>query len=570
MIFRPCLVVPVYNPGPTLGRALDGLLACGHPLFVHDDGSDEATRLELEDAAAVHPDLRLSRWPENRGKGAAVVEGFRRAQAEGFTHALQVDADGQHDVGAIAAFLALGEARPEAVIAGVPVYDTSVPAARKYGRWFTHAWVWLETLSFDIGDSLCGFRLYPLEAMARILAHTALPARMDFDTAAIVRLHWAGVPVVNAPVRVVYPVDGVSHFHLIRDNLRLTRLHTLLVLGMLRRLPALAARRLRGNAPRDHQWTKIQERGTALGLRTAHLIFQLTGARGLRWLTEVLAAYFFLTGRAARQASGQYLDRLFRHAGPLPDLPTKPGIRARYRHIRTFALSYVDRFLAWMDASDAELVFPEEQAFQTLIHSGRGALFLSAHLGNLDMLRGLGASRGIPGLNAVIYSEHVIRFQELLGRINPGYTSNLIHVAEAGPETVLLLEERIARGESLFIVGDRPPASENGRTLDIPFLGREAAFPIGPLFLAHLLQCPVYLFFCVKKGGRYHIHMEPFADRVDLPRKRREAALRSWLGRYVQAVEARCRETPFQWFNFYDFWGEARSLPPPPPTAPTA
>jgi predicted LPLAT superfamily acyltransferase len=564
MTFRPCLVVPVYNPGPALGRTLDALLACGHPLFIHDDGSDEATRRQLEAAAAAQPGLRLSRWPVNRGKGAAVVEALRRARAEGFTHALQVDADGQHDAAAVAPFLALGEARPDAVIAGVPVYDASVPAARKFGRRFTHAWVWLETLSFDIGDSLCGFRLYPLEAMGRLLAHTPLPARMDFDTAAIVRLHWAGVPVVNAPVRVVYPEDGVSHFRMVRDNLRLTRMHTRLVLGMLLRLPVLLVRRFRREAPGDHQWTRIQERGTALGLRTAHLIFRLTGARGLRWLTEILAAYFFLTGRAARRASGQYLDRLFRHAGPLPDLPVKPGLRAQYRHIRTFALSYVDRFLAWMDASDAELVFPEERAFQELIRSGRGALFLSAHLGHLDMLRGLGAARGIPGLNAVIYSEHVIRFQELLGRINPNYNANLIHVAEAGPETALLLEERIARGESLFIVGDRPPASENGRTLDVPFLGRDAPFPIGPLFLAHLLQCPVYLFFCIKDGPRYRIHMEPFAERVDLPRKEREAALRVWLGRYAQAIEARCRETPFQWFNFYDFWGEAEPLPLPP------
>ena len=136
--------------------------------------------------------------------------------------------------------------------------------------------------------------------------------------------------------------------------------------------------------------------------------------------------------------------------------------------------------------------------------------------------------------------------------------------------TAMLLEERIARGESLFIVGDRPPASGNGRTLDIPFLGREAPFPIGPLFLAHLLKCPVYLFFCVQEGRGYRIHMEPFAERVDLPRKGREDALRAWLERYALAVEARCRETPFQWFNFYDFWGEARSLPPPPPTAPPA
>jgi predicted LPLAT superfamily acyltransferase len=562
MSFRPCLVVPVYNPGPALGRTLDALLAHGHPVFVQDDGSDETTRLLLEARAAVHPALRLARWSQNRGKGVAVVAAFRRAHADGCTHALQVDADGQHDPAAVATFLALGEARPEAVIAGVPTYDASVPPARKYGRRFTHAWVWLETLSFAIGDSLCGFRLYPLAPVMELLRHTSLPSRMDFDTAAIVRLHWLGVPILNAPVAVTYPADGVSHFHLLRDNLRLTRMHAGLVLGMLGRLPVLLRRRSQGPAAPGAAWTKIQERGTALGLRTALLIFRLSGRRGLRLVTEFIAAYFFLTGSAARRASRDYLQRLFDHAGPLPHLPRRPTLRDQYRHVRSFALSYVDRFLAWMGASDAQVDFPEEAAFLAQVESGRGALYLSGHLGNLDMLRGLGATRGIAGLNAVVYSEHVIRFEELLARINPGYASRLIHVAQAGPDTALLLEARIAKGESLFIVGDRPPAAENGRTLDIPFLGREAPFPIGPIFLAHLLKCPVYLFFCVKEGGHYRIHMEPFAERVDLPRKGREVALRGWLERYARALEARCRKAPFQWFNFYNFWGEARPVPP--------
>ncbi|HET8901181.1 MAG TPA: glycosyltransferase family 2 protein, partial [Holophagaceae bacterium] len=157
--FRPCLVVPVFNPGPALARTLEGLVATGQPLFLHDDGSDAATRAELARFKAAHPEIRLSRWETNQGKGAAVCELLRAAHAAGFTHALQVDSDGQHDLGAIASFLALGEAHPLAVIAGVPRYEGPVPPARRYGRRFTHAWVHLETLSFDIGDSLCGFRL---------------------------------------------------------------------------------------------------------------------------------------------------------------------------------------------------------------------------------------------------------------------------------------------------------------------------------------------------------------------------------------------------------------------------
>lgn len=244
MTFRPCLVVPVYNPGPALTRTLEALLACGVDLFIHDDASDTATQAELARFAEAHPAIHLARWEVNQGKGAAVGAAFRRAHAAGFTHALQVDSDGQHDAGAVAPFLALGALNPMAVIAGVPAYEGPVPPARRYGRWFTHAWVWLETLGFDIGDSLCGFRLYPLAPMVRLMDRVPLPARMDFDTAAIVRLHWEGLPVINAPVRVVYPEDGVSHFNLLRDNLRLTRMHTRLVCGMLLRLPILLWRKV--------------------------------------------------------------------------------------------------------------------------------------------------------------------------------------------------------------------------------------------------------------------------------------------------------------------------------------
>lgn len=553
MNFRPCLVVPAYNPGPALDRTLEALLATGLPVFLQDDGSDGATQARLARLQA-HPHLRLARWEENQGKGRAVCALLRRAHEAGFTHALQIDADGQHDPEAIPRFLALGEAHPDAVIAGVPCYDRSVPPARRYGRFVTHAWVWLETLSTAIGDSLCGFRLYPLAPTVALLDRVRLPARMDFDTAIIVRLHWEGLPVLNAPVRVTYPEDGVSHFRLFRDNLRLARLHTGLVCGMLLRLPRLLARKFRRRKD-DKDWYKTQERGSALGLRAALWIYRLGGARSLRLLAEFLALYFFATGTEARRASGDYLARLFEACGPLPGLPARPGWRQRYRHIRTYTLSQVDRFLGWIDATDAQLHFPEEEAFHALRGSGKGVLFLSAHMGNLDMLRGLASAKGFDGLNALVYSEHVVRFQALLKAINPKYEAHLIHVKEDGPATVIALADRIAKGECLFVKADRPPVGAQARRMAVPFLGREAQFPVGPFFLAHLLRCPVYLFFCLKDGDRHVVHMEPFADLIDLPRTGRDAALRGWIERFAGAVEARCRQHPYEWFNFYDFWG---------------
>jgi len=561
MSFCPCIVLPVYNPGPGLERTLQALRPCALPLFITDDGSDAETQRVLEAHVAANPLIRLSRLPENQGKGVAVMEAFRRAHAGGFSHALQVDADGQHDAAAIPQFLDLGAARPEAVVAGVPDYQGPVPAMRRYCRYFTHVWVWIETLSFDIGDSLCGFRLYPLDSTLRVMERANIPARMDFDSEMIVRLHWAGVPVVNAKVRVVYPEDGVSHFHLVQDNWRITKMHTRLFFGMLPRAPRLLLRKRSGDTQRH--WSRIAERGTALGLWTVLWTYRLLGRRGVRLLTEVLAFYFFLTGRRARKASKLYLTRCHDFFGPTPALPGPPRRRDLYKHFRAFASSAADRFLAWIDrAKGLEPDFPDRSLFETLNQSGQGALFISAHLGNLDVLRALGASTGVPGLNAVVYSEHAARFRELLKSINPDFISNLIHVSSVGPETAILLQEKIQQGEHLFIVGDRTPASENGRVTLVPFLGVEAAFPIGPFLLAHLLECPVYLFFCYREAGRYRIRMERFADRIRLPRQDRAAALQEWAARFAKVLEECCRKTPFEWFNFYDFWRSEKTANP--------
>jgi hypothetical protein len=170
---------------------------------------------------------------------------MRQAIADGMTHALQIDADGQHDPADVPRFLERARARPDAVICGRAIFDASIPKARFYGRYLTHACVWLETLSFDIKDSMCGFRLYPLEALRPLVERGVIPSRMDYDTAVLVRLYWRGVPVEQLPTRVVYPPGGLSHFRMLRDNLRLIRMHALLIAGMAVRAPLLLARRLR-------------------------------------------------------------------------------------------------------------------------------------------------------------------------------------------------------------------------------------------------------------------------------------------------------------------------------------
>lgn len=130
------------------------------------------------------------------------------------------------------------------MICGYPVYDDSVPRARLYGRYATHIWVWINTLSFAIKDSMCGLRIYPLAATLRVVERQRIGRRMDFDTEIAVRLYWSGMGVVNLPTRVRYPEDGVSHFRVWRDNLLISAMHTRLFFGMLWRSPKLLWRKL--------------------------------------------------------------------------------------------------------------------------------------------------------------------------------------------------------------------------------------------------------------------------------------------------------------------------------------
>jgi len=238
---KPVALVPVYNHAATAGAVVQALHALELPVILIDDGSNAECAAVL-DTLVDAPATSLLRLPTNGGKGTAVIAGLREAHARGYSHALQLDADGQHDVAALPAFLDAMLGTPQAVIAGFPHYDTSVPAGRLFSRYATHVWVWINTLSLRIRDSMCGVRIYPLAATLPVLDTMASKSRMEFDTEILVRLDWAGIPIRNLPVSVHYPPDGVSHFRLWRDNVRISWMHTRLFFGMLRRLPRLLGR----------------------------------------------------------------------------------------------------------------------------------------------------------------------------------------------------------------------------------------------------------------------------------------------------------------------------------------
>lgn len=200
----------------------------------------------LQALAAQHaPQVQLLRLPQNQGKGGAVMAGMRQAHAQDYTHALQIDADGQHAVADIPRFVAQARQHPQAMVCGAPVYDASVPKGRLYGRYLTHVWVWINTMSLDIRDSMCGYRIYPLAETMQVLRSASIGKRMEFDTEIAVRMHWQGLRFVTQHTAVTYPQDGISHFQVWRDNVRISGMHARLFAGMLWRSPRLLARKLR-------------------------------------------------------------------------------------------------------------------------------------------------------------------------------------------------------------------------------------------------------------------------------------------------------------------------------------
>ncbi len=242
---RVCAVIPVYNHGDAVGAVVRAVLAHGLPCVLVDDGSQAGCAQVLLGLAAANPQaITLIRLAQNLGKGGAMMAGLRRAVQLGYSHALQIDADGQHDVADIAAFLAASACHPDRVVCGRPVFDASVPKGRLYGRYLTHVWVWINTLSFAIEDAMCGFRVYPLGPTVALIDEVAIGQRMDFDIEILVRLHWRGMGIVNQPTRVIYPSNGVSHFRIWLDNVLISRMHARLFFGMLWRLPTWVWRKV--------------------------------------------------------------------------------------------------------------------------------------------------------------------------------------------------------------------------------------------------------------------------------------------------------------------------------------
>jgi len=243
--FRYCLVLPHFNHVHELAAFLPQLLSLHLPCIVVDDGSNEEELVRLTELVSGYSEITLIEHSRNRGKGAAVMTAAMYARTLGMTHIIQIDADGQHNSDDVFGFIDASRELPDTIVCGRPVFDSNAPKARVYGRKVTDFWVAIETLSVKIKDGLCGFRVYPLDQMEYLADHHYLGARMDFDTEVLVKAVWCNTALKFIDTKVQYIEDGRSHFHYLRDNLVLIRLHVRLMFGMIIRLPILIANKFK-------------------------------------------------------------------------------------------------------------------------------------------------------------------------------------------------------------------------------------------------------------------------------------------------------------------------------------
>ncbi|MDC7124185.1 MAG: glycosyltransferase [Spirochaetales bacterium] len=565
--FSPCAVIPVYNHGSTTRAVVDAVIEKGLPVVLVDDGSIEETRIILEQIAEEVPQCSLFRLNENQGKGGAVIKGLLEAENLGYTHALQVDSDGQHDLSNLPKFLKLAKEYPQYIIAGYPVYDETVPTARKIGRKLTTGMVYAETLSKDIVDAMCGFRFYPLKDACSLIKKHSLGKRMDFDIEFLVKLHWQGVPMKFLPVRVVYPEGGISHFRMFHDNALISAMHTKLFIGMIFRFPVIIARNIKIKkiikADSSH-WTEQKEKGgSTFGMKLLFRLFSLLGGRAFRVILYPVVFFFFLFSPGTRKISRSYLNRvreMKNESGPVKNSDV-------YRHIFSFSYSLLEKFSAWAGKTHSDQLEQDSQGVTELkgqLQQKKGAVIICSHLGNMEMLRAfasLEAGEGLPsfGIHSIVDFSGTAKFNKALKEINPESMVHLVNASDMGVNTIIELKEAIDSGDLVIIAGDRTAKNNKMKTTPVNFLGEEALFPQGAFVMTTLLDSPVYFMFGVRSDDRdfsspYEFHVYKSEYQHGSSRTGRKTIVRNLTEEYVGYLEKLCLEHPYQWYNFYDFW----------------
>lgn len=311
-------------------------------------------------------------------------------------------------------------------------------------------------------------------------------------------------------------------------------------------------------ADRDTHWSRIGESGTMLGMKTLLLGYRLFGRRGFRVLLFPVIGYFFLFRREARLASQEYL----RQVSPYLDDEQRARLSS-FRHFMMFGEILLDKLLVWIGRITRDhVVFATPETITEIEGNRKGGIIVVSHLGNFEVCSALANQLPDMRLTILVYTRHAVKFNSLMRRYTGDVKVEIMQVTDVSPATSMLLADRIGAGEYVVIAGDRTPVTGHQRVSRARFFGRDAPLPQGAFILAGLLQCPVYLLFCLKQEGRYHVYIEAFRRRLEFGvRAARTQTLQEAVQAYAQRLEQYCLLAPLQWFNFFPYWSESSIAP---------
>jgi predicted LPLAT superfamily acyltransferase len=308
------------------------------------------------------------------------------------------------------------------------------------------------------------------------------------------------------------------------------------------------------------RWSRIAERGSLLGVRFTAWSYRMLGRRFCGALIYAIVTYFFLTDAAGRRASRAYLNRVWQHPEGRAALGQAPRLRDSFAHYQAFGRSIGDRIAMWSGQTD-EFDFEVHGAelVDRLAEEGRGALVLGVHIGSFDALRVLAERVNTP-VNVLIFTEHAQHINRAFRELSPEAEARVIPVGANSVQTAFEVRACLARGEVVALLGDRLEAVGHHRRSPVQLLGGTVELPEAPYLLGQVVGCPIFLMIALRVDERrYEVFTEKLADSVKLPRSERDKYVSELVTAYASRIEHFCLKAPLQWFNFFDYWGDAEA-----------
>lgn len=537
-MYKCAFLIPFYNHPERIKELTEALKKYELDILIVDDGSDERSKATLKELSGIF----LLTLEKNGGKGAAMKEGFKFAINSGFTHVLQIDADFQHDVNLIDEFLKTSRKYPQDIICANPVYDSTAPKSRVYGRKITNFWVAVNSLSLEIKDAMCGFRIYPLKSIEKAVEKSATN-RMEFDIEILVNAHRCGVKMRWIDTKVRYETSGVSHFKMLRDNAQISLMHAKCFFSIPK---FIFQKRFCKNG--SELWWQKREKSNGFFLRLTLVLSQYLPTFLLNFVIKIVVLFYYIVSKNERKNIEEFRRNLANFAGENALKNTSV-----FGNFYEFGIAICDKFRVWKGkiGSNELEIGDLDKIKSELISAKKGQILLTAHLGNIEICKKLATS--IDGFRMVIlaYEENTKIFNDVINEIS-GEKIRVLLVNELDVRAMLELANIVDSGAHIGIMGDRVPINGDKFT-SVSFLGKEAKFNHGPYLIAGILGVKISSLWCQKIGGKFRIELAPITDSVKLSRDK-SASVKPYLQSYVRELEKRCAQTPEQWFNFYDFW----------------